>query len=102
MTTKKRFLLRVDPKVYAAVEKWAADDLRSVNAQMEFLLKRALDQSGRLRRDAGPDPEPASESVPEPEPDPEPDRGGDADPGADADPDPGADPDTDADPGAAG
>lgn len=68
MTTKKRFLLRVDPKVYAAVEKWAADDLRSVNAQMEFLLKRALDQSGRLRRDGGPDPDPDPDADPSADP----------------------------------
>ncbi len=49
MAEKKRLLLRVDPKVHQAIEKWAADDLRSVNAQIEFLLKQALKQAHRLR-----------------------------------------------------
>jgi hypothetical protein len=47
---KKRFLLRLDPAVHAALEKWAADELRSVNAEIEFLLKEALKKSGRLRK----------------------------------------------------
>ncbi len=47
---KKRFLLRLDPAVHAALEKWAADELRSVNAEIEFLLKEALRKSGRLRK----------------------------------------------------
>lgn len=47
MSAKKRFLLRMDPKVYTALEKWAADDLRSVNAQIEFLLGEALRKAGR-------------------------------------------------------
>ncbi|MFO7545832.1 MAG: hypothetical protein R6W77_10085 [Trueperaceae bacterium] len=38
MTERKRFLLRIDPGAYAEIEKWAADDLRSVNAQIEYLL----------------------------------------------------------------
>jgi hypothetical protein len=46
---KKRFLLRLDPAVYAALEKWAADELRSVNSEIEFLLKEALRKAGRLR-----------------------------------------------------
>lgn len=50
MADKKRFLLRVDPRVHRALEKWAADDLRSVNAQIEFLLKEALRRAGRLPR----------------------------------------------------
>lgn|GEM_PF-248341 len=45
---KKRFLLRVDPAIYEALEKWAADDLRSVNGQIEYLLAVALRQAGRL------------------------------------------------------
>lgn len=49
MAEKKRFLLRIDPRTYAALEKWAADDLRSVNAQIEFLLGEALDRAGRRR-----------------------------------------------------
>ena len=49
MAERKSFLLRVDPKVHAALEKWAADDLRSLNAQIEFLLRKALKDSGRLK-----------------------------------------------------
>ncbi len=51
MSDKKRFLLRIDPAVYAALEKWAADDLRSVNAQIEFVLKEALARAGRRAPD---------------------------------------------------
>lgn len=53
---KKRFLLRLDPAVYAALERWAADDLRSVNAQIEFVLAQALKKAGRPPRspDDGP------------------------------------------------
>jgi hypothetical protein len=46
---KKRFLLRIDPKIYDALEKWASDDLRSVNAQIEILIKKALKDAGRLK-----------------------------------------------------
>lgn len=48
MASRKSFPLRVDPKVHAAVERWAADELRSVNAQIEFLLRDALRRAGRL------------------------------------------------------
>ncbi len=50
MSEKKKFLLRVDEDVYAALEKWAADDLRSVNAQIEFLLSEVLKQAGRAKQ----------------------------------------------------
>jgi len=49
MSEKKKFLLRVDEHIYAALEKWAADDLRSVNAQIEFLLTELLRQAGRTK-----------------------------------------------------
>lgn len=49
MAEKKKFLLRIDENVHAALEKWAADELRSVNAQMEFLLKDAVRKAGRLK-----------------------------------------------------
>lgn len=49
MTEKKRFLLRLEPELHAALERWAADELRSVNAQIEFLLKEAARTSGRLK-----------------------------------------------------
>ena len=47
MDEKKRFLLRLEPEDYAAIEKWAADELRSVNSQIEFLLREALKKAGR-------------------------------------------------------
>jgi hypothetical protein len=46
---EKRFLLRLDPAVFRALRKWADDDLRSVNGEIEFLLRRALRDAGRLR-----------------------------------------------------
>lgn len=49
MAEKKKFLLRIDANLYAALEKWAADDLRSINAQIEFLLSNALKKTGRQR-----------------------------------------------------
>ena len=48
MAERKPFLLRLDPETYAALQRWAADDLRSVNSQVEFLLRRALADAGRL------------------------------------------------------
>ena len=48
MPPRKAFPLRIDPRVHAAVERWAADELRSVNAQIEFLLREALRRAGRL------------------------------------------------------
>ncbi|WEV29720.1 hypothetical protein OYE22_11070 [Streptomyces sp. 71268] len=94
-------LLRLDPAVYDALARWAGDELRSANAQIEFLLRRALADAGRLPGDVGaiprrgrppktartPEPtaDPATEApgppaaptssptTPDPEPDPEPD-----------------------------
>jgi hypothetical protein len=48
MPDRKSFLLRLDPETFEAVQRWAADDLRSVNGQVEFLLRRALRDAGRL------------------------------------------------------
>ncbi len=50
MEEKKRFLLRLDPADYEALEKWSADELRSVNSQIEFLLKDALRRAGRDKK----------------------------------------------------
>jgi hypothetical protein len=50
MSNRKPFLLRLDPAIAAALERWAADDLRSLNSQIEFLLRRALRDTGRLPR----------------------------------------------------
>jgi len=51
MPERKKLLLRLDPKVYEAVARWAADDLRSVNAQIEYALRRALAEAGRPVRE---------------------------------------------------
>lgn len=45
---RKKILLRLDPAVHDALARWAADDLRSTNAQIEYLLRRALADAGRL------------------------------------------------------
>jgi hypothetical protein len=50
MSEKKKFLLRLDEALYAALEKWAADDLRSVNAQIEFLLTDIAKRTDRLKK----------------------------------------------------
>jgi hypothetical protein len=51
MAQRKAFLIRIDPKVLAALEKWSADELRSVNGQIEFLLRKALREAGRLKKE---------------------------------------------------
>jgi len=50
MPDRKKFLLRIDPALYDALHRWADDELRSVNAHIEFLLRDALRKSGRVRR----------------------------------------------------
>ncbi|MFC7331090.1 hypothetical protein [Marinactinospora rubrisoli] len=52
MSERKKILLRLDPAVYDALARWAGDELRSANAQIEFLLRRALAEAGRLPKDA--------------------------------------------------
>ncbi|MEV4611405.1 hypothetical protein AB0K43_02215 [Kitasatospora sp. NPDC049258] len=47
-TERKKILLRLDPAVHDALARWAADELRSTNAQIEFLLRRALTDAGRM------------------------------------------------------
>lgn len=54
MAEKKKFLLRIDPAAYDELERWAADELRSVNGQIEFLLIEALRRSGRRGRGGDP------------------------------------------------
>jgi hypothetical protein len=53
MADRKPFLLRVDRELLDAVQRWANDDLRSLNGQIEFLLRRALQQAGRAPRGGG-------------------------------------------------
>ena len=50
MAQRKPFLLRIPPELYTALEKWAADELRSVNAQIEYVLTEAVKAAGRERR----------------------------------------------------
>ena len=50
MAAKKSFPLRIDPEIYNALEKWAADELRSVNSHIEFLLRQSLLDKGRLKK----------------------------------------------------
>jgi hypothetical protein len=54
VTERKSVLLRLDPAVHDALARWANDELRSTNAQIEFLLRRALADAGRLPRHTGP------------------------------------------------
>jgi hypothetical protein len=49
MAQKKPFVLRLDPEVLKAVEKWGADEFRSTNGQIEWIINRALKESGRLK-----------------------------------------------------
>ncbi|HEX4220806.1 MAG TPA: hypothetical protein VHZ97_00435 [Pseudonocardiaceae bacterium] len=53
MAQRKGVLLRLDPAVHDALARWAGDELRSTNAQIEFLLRRALHDAGRMPREAG-------------------------------------------------
>ena len=53
MSERKSLLLRLDPAVHDALARWAADELRSTNAQIEFLLRRALSDAGRMPSGAG-------------------------------------------------
>jgi len=52
MAKRKPFLLRIDPTLHASLQRWADDDLRSLNGQIEFLLREAVRRSGRLRQSA--------------------------------------------------
>jgi hypothetical protein len=52
MSERKSVLLRLDPAVHDALARWAADEMRSTNAQIEFILRRALSDAGRMPRHA--------------------------------------------------
>lgn len=54
MAARKAFALRIDEKTLKAMQRWANDDLRSLNCQIEFVLREALRKSGRLPRQAPP------------------------------------------------
>jgi hypothetical protein len=53
VSERKNVLLRLDPAVHDALARWAGDELRSTNAQIEFLLRRALGDAGRIPSQAG-------------------------------------------------
>ena len=55
MAERKSFLLRIDETVLDGIRRWADDDLRSLNAQIEFILRNSLKQAGRLPKTASPD-----------------------------------------------
>ena len=61
MEERKSFLLRIDARILDAVRRWADDDLRSLNGQIEFLLRNALKERGRLRQNRPAPPHRASE-----------------------------------------
>ena len=67
MPPRKPFLLRTDPEVLAALRRWAADELRSVNGQIDYLLRLALRRAGRFPKRVAPETDQAPAS---PEPDP--------------------------------
>jgi len=69
MAERKSILLRMRPDLYEALQRWAQDEIRSVNGQIEYLLEQSLRQAGRAPRAAGPAPEPP------PPPDSEPGAG---------------------------
>ena len=52
MAERKPFLLRVDPALLEALQRWANDDLRSLNGQIEFVLRKAVQQAGRHKEEA--------------------------------------------------
>ena len=57
MAPRKAFLLRMDPRLWDALEKWAGDELRSVNGQIEFILARAVKEARRERKRSRPEPD---------------------------------------------
>ncbi|RYD54812.1 MAG: Arc family DNA binding domain-containing protein [Sphingobacteriales bacterium] len=51
MSGKKNFVLRIDEETFKALEKWAADEFRSVNGQLEWLIDKGLKEAGRKKKD---------------------------------------------------
>ena len=49
MSKKKQFVLRIDPDKYEALEKWAADEFRSINGQIEWIIDKSLKEAGRYK-----------------------------------------------------
>ena len=61
MTKKKSFVLRLNPEIYKKLEKWASDEFRSANGQIEWIIDKALKDSGRLRKNT-PEPDEIDDS----------------------------------------
>ncbi len=57
MAQRDSYLLRIDPKILAALRQWSEDELRSLNGQLEFVLRKALIDAGRLPKETGKDSE---------------------------------------------
>ncbi|MBL4655790.1 MAG: Arc family DNA-binding protein [Bacteroidia bacterium] len=53
MSDKKAFVLRIDPELLKAIEKWAADEFRSTNGQLEWVISKSLKSAGRLKKTKG-------------------------------------------------
>ncbi len=56
MTDKKAFPLRISTRILDAMQRWADDDIRSLNAQIEYVLRDALRKAGRLKKPGAPEP----------------------------------------------
>lgn len=66
MADRKAYLLRIDPAILDALQRWAADDLRSLNGQIEFLLRRSLADAGRTpSKQPTPTEPPANQDTPQ-------------------------------------
>jgi hypothetical protein len=65
MAQRKQFLLRIDPELWRDVEKWAADELRSVNAQIEYVLRDAVRRRTGRARDEADAPADAADALPD-------------------------------------
>ncbi len=63
MAKRKPFALRMDGRTFEAMQRWARDDLRSLNSQIEFVLRDALQRSGRLPRRSGEDEKPVGDNI---------------------------------------
>ena len=65
MATKKTFVLRIDPEVSSSLERWASDEFRSMNGQIEYILSQALKKAGRFPvKDQRPDDQETIETEP--------------------------------------
>ena len=64
IVAKKQYPLRIDPELWSAVERWANDELRSVNGQLEFIIRESLKRAGRLPKPVKPDTQTSNDQKP--------------------------------------